>query len=84
MMYTKSFDRMEKLSMHFTRTSFCTPHARSGREQDSMEGQPDSESNKRRRDNQGNWLPADAGATIMAGTGQSIKNVQGITVEISL
>ena len=42
-----------------------------------MEGQPDAESNKRRRDSQGNWLPAGAGATIMAGTGQSISNVRG-------
>ncbi len=64
--------------------SFCTPHASSGREQDSMEGQPDAESNKRRRDSQGNWLPAGPGATIMAGTGQSIKNVQGITAAIKV
>ena len=49
-----------------------------------MEGQPDAESNKRRRDSQGNWLPAGAGATIMAGTGQSIKNVQGITAAIKV
>jgi hypothetical protein len=49
-----------------------------------MEGQPDAESNKRRRDSQGNWLPAGANATIMVGTGQSIKNVQVITATIKV
>jgi hypothetical protein len=41
-------------------------------------------SNKRRRDSQGNWLPAGGGATIMAGTGQSIKNDQVTTAEIKV
>jgi hypothetical protein len=44
----------------------------------------DAESNKRCRDSQGNWLPDGTDATIMAGTGQSIKNVQGITAAIKV
>jgi hypothetical protein len=49
-----------------------------------MEGQPDAESNKRHRDIQGNWLPTGGGATVMTGTGQSIKNVQDITTVIKV
>jgi hypothetical protein len=49
-----------------------------------MEGQSDEDGNKRRRDSQGNLLPAGGGATIMTGTGQSLKNVQDITTAIKV
>ena len=50
-----------------------------------MEGQADAGCNKRRReDSEGKRLPAGGGVSIMPGTGQSIKNVQGIAAAIKV
>ena len=50
-----------------------------------MQGQADAGCNKRRREDiQVQQLPAGGGVPIMTGTGQSIKNVQGIASAIKV
>ena len=50
-----------------------------------MEGQADADCNKRRRqDSEGKRLPAGGGVSIMPGTGQRFKNVQGIAAAIKV